>query len=124
MLLKVNKKSNISLLLAEIDRYLQNIKIKKSIAMEITTLSSELIYNIYKYTPHGSIEFKVQDKQLYIIATDKGSGIDDVSMAIKDGYSTSGTLGLGFASIFRLSDTVDIQTSDDGTTISIQKSLV
>jgi len=124
MVLKVSKSSNIHSLLAEVNLYFNSFNMQKIKKMEATTLLSELIYNIQKHTPEGSLTISVKNDILEVHAQDKGTGIDDFTVAIKDGYSTSGTLGLGFASIFRLSDEVDIETSDSGTTISIKKSIL
>lgn len=89
--------------------------------METHTIISEIIYNIKKYTPQGSIKLTLIEDVLHISAIDTGKGIEDLNQSIKDGYSTSGTLGLGFASIFRLADEVDIETCGNGTKIDIQK---
>ena len=124
MLLKVDKKSNISSLLGKLELYLQDIQINKKISMEIKTIVSEIVYNIYKYSPHGNVRLSISGNTLYIKAVDHGLGIDDINQAIQDGYSTSGTLGSGFASIFRLSDEIDIQTSQSGTIINIKKMLI
>ena len=123
MLLKVNKNTDLQLLLGDIEIYIKKYNLEKTKKMEIKTIVSEIVYNIKKYTPQGSIHLQVSNDILHIEASDHGNGIEDINMAIKDGYSTSGTLGLGFASLFRLSDEVDIQTSENGTTIDIKKSL-
>ena len=124
MFSKINKNTNIQTVLGNVEIYLKDFSIAKTIKMEIKTIVSEIIYNIKKYTPSGSLKLKIEKNVLYIHASDHGLGIDDINMAIKDGYSTSGTLGLGFASLFRLSDEIDIQTSKNGTTINIIKSIV
>ncbi|MCK5293237.1 MAG: hypothetical protein KAJ49_01200 [Arcobacteraceae bacterium] len=123
MFLKINKKTDIQILLGEIEMYFKKYNIEKTKKMEIKTIISEIVYNIKKYTPQGSVQLTVSNDILHIEASDKGDGIENFDMAIRDGYSTSGTLGLGFASLFRLSDEVDIQTSDEGTTIDIKKRL-
>ncbi|WP_164967759.1 ATP-binding protein [Halarcobacter bivalviorum] len=123
MLLKISKKSDIKVLLTNVRLFLldNNISSKHQL-LEIKTIVSELIYNIQKYTPRGSIKLEFNSKDtLSIEATDQGKGIDDISLALQDGYSTKGTLGLGFASIFRLSDEVEVETSEKGTIINIKK---
>jgi len=123
MFLKITKNSDIQALLGQFDTYINTFNIEKIKKMEVHTIISEVIYNIKKYTPKGAIKLTVANNILYICATDEGTGINDFNLIIKDGYSTSGTLGLGFASIFRLSDEVDVETSTHGTKIDIQKRL-
>lgn len=124
MFLKVNKQSEVNLLLGQLKHFLKDYEIEKTKRIEIKTIISELIYNIQKYTPNGSIVIEViNNDTITICAKDQGGGIDNVNLALQDGYSTSGTLGLGFASIFRLSDEIDVNTSEEGTEINIKKSL-
>ena len=57
-----------------------------------------------------------------IVAVDKGPGIRDVSLAMVDGYSTSGSLGLGLAGVRRLMDDCEIKSaSGQGTTVTARK---
>ena len=43
-----------------------------------------------------------------VLALDKGSGIADISTALRDGYSTGGTPGTGLGAIERLAATFQI----------------
>jgi len=45
-----------------------------------------------------------------VVALDKGKGIDNVSSALQDGYSTAGTPGYGLGAISRLSGTFQVYT--------------
>lgn len=80
----------------------------------ITTAISELARNIYLYSNHGKICFDVIDtienKGIRMIASDEGAGIDDISLVLQDGYSTSGGLGAGLPGVKRLMDEFDIQS--------------
>jgi serine/threonine-protein kinase RsbT len=58
--------------------------------------------------------------RLYFI--DKGPGIKDISLAMKDGYSTGKSLGLGLPGAKRLVNEFDIiSTVGKGTTVTIIK---
>src|SRR5215213_4778063 len=65
----------------------------------IATAISELARNITSYADRGEIWMgAVQNhraKGLGVIARDHGPGIANVDRAVKDGFSTSGGLGLG-----------------------------
>ena len=45
-----------------------------------------------------------------MLALDRGAGIEDVSAAMTDGYSTAGTPGNGLGAISRLSETFQLYT--------------
>ncbi|GAA0452601.1 anti-sigma regulatory factor [Alkalibacillus silvisoli] len=91
----------------------------------ITTAISELARNIYLYAKEGEIIFdEVHDLPkvgLKIIAKDKGPGINDLSAAMKDGYSTSGGLGAGLPGVKRLMDEFDMESGDTGTKVTVIK---
>lgn len=123
MLLNINSKSSIDLLLNDVVVYLANKISNKTLQMECKTVISEIIYNIQKYAPKGSVEITTKDETLFIKAQDSGKGISNLNDAIKDGYSTSKTLGLGLGTVFRLSDEITIQTSNNGTIIELKKRL-
>ncbi|MEA1983565.1 MAG: ATP-binding protein [Campylobacterota bacterium] len=104
--------------------YLSERISNKTLLMECKNIISEIIYNIFKYAPSGTVKITQKEKKLFIEAEDNGSGITNLNEAIKDGYSSSGTLGLGLGTIFRLADDIDIQTSSKGTIIKIEKELL
>lgn len=53
---------------------------------------------------------------------DKGPGIADIDLALRDGYSTSGGLGLGLSGAKRLSNEFAIETvPGDGTRVVITR---
>ncbi len=57
-----------------------------------------------------------------VVATDDGPGISDVPLAMQDGYSTSGGLGLGLPGVRRLMDEFDIVSRfGKGTTVTVRK---
>jgi len=92
----------------------------------IATAISELARNIYLYAEKGCISFELIDelerKGLRIIATDNGPGIQDLSLVMQDGYSTSGGLGAGLPGVKRLMDYFDIHSSEEeGTRIETMK---
>ncbi|MDH5366015.1 MAG: ATP-binding protein [Cyclobacteriaceae bacterium] len=92
----------------------------------LTIMVSELARNIYKYAKTGVIVIqkieKNNKKGLEIIAEDNGPGISDIELALKDGYSSNGTLGLGLAAVKRMSDEfVFDETRNIGTKINVVK---
>lgn len=74
----------------------------------IATAISELARNLLLYARNGSIVCWAIDREnqkgIVIQATDEGPGIPDIEAAMKDGYSTSGGLGLGLPGVRRMMD--------------------
>lgn len=83
---------------------------------EISLVVSELASNIIKYAQRGMITLTpVCNKQcegLMIEAEDNGEGFNEHT-SMKDGVSTSGTLGVGLGAVNRLMDEFDILQRED-----------
>ncbi len=92
----------------------------------IGTMVSELATNIIKYAGRGLIRM-TQAKgdgtlDIEMWAEDKGPGIGNISMAMKDHYTTGNTLGLGLPGVRRMADEFAIESEqDDGTIVYARK---
>ncbi len=92
----------------------------------IATAISELARNIVSYARRGEIVLSVvrnSDRPgLQVIAADEGPGIPDIRQALLDGFSTSGSLGLGLPGVRRLMDEFQIVSKlGEGTTVTVKK---
>jgi serine/threonine-protein kinase RsbT len=92
----------------------------------IATAISELARNIVSYATKGQITLKAVNgtnrQGLAIVASDQGPGISDVSQALRDGFSTSGSLGMGLPGVRRLMDEFEITSQPGrGTTVVTKK---
>jgi serine/threonine-protein kinase RsbT len=92
----------------------------------IATAISELARNIVSYARQGEIVLRVVEstraKGVMIISRDSGPGIRSVDDALRDGYSTSGGLGLGLPGVRRLVDEFAIESLPGrGTTVTVTK---
>jgi serine/threonine-protein kinase RsbT len=92
----------------------------------IATAISELARNIVSYARNGEIILKdIQGSNrvgIAVTATDDGPGIPDVSQALRDGFSTSGSLGLGLPGVRRLMDEFEIVSKPgQGTKVGVKK---
>jgi serine/threonine-protein kinase RsbT len=94
----------------------------------ISTAVSELARNVYIYAGEGEVhveELANPNLGIRITFIDKGPGIEDIDLAMRDGWSSSGSLGKGLPGANRLMDYMDIQSKPgQGTTIIIEKWLV
>jgi serine/threonine-protein kinase RsbT len=92
----------------------------------IATAIAEVARNILVYAEHGEIALKIIERGdrrgLMVIARDRGPGIADLERAMEDGFSTSGSLGLGLPGARRLMDEFDIRSAPGrGTTVTMTK---
>ena len=74
----------------------------------MVTAASELARNIHKYAGKGVMQWRCLEldgrQGLELCFTDSGPGIADLELAVQEGYSTSGGLGLGLPGARRLVD--------------------
>jgi serine/threonine-protein kinase RsbT len=84
---------------------------------KIITAASELVRNAIVYGGGGILEMEMVEKNsrrgLQLIVSDQGPGIKDLSLAMKDGYTTGGGLGMGLPGTKRLVNDFAI-TSEPG----------
>lgn len=93
---------------------------------KIVTAASELARNTLRYGGGGEARIAtISDGARQGVALafiDHGPGIADVELALTDGYTTGGGLGLGLSGARRLSDEFELQTAPgEGTTVTIKK---
>ena len=92
----------------------------------IATAISELARNIVAYARRGQITLKMENglsrQGISVTATDNGPGIPDIRQALRDGFSTSGSLGLGLPGVRRLMDEFEINSQPGrGTIVAVKK---
>ena len=93
---------------------------------KIITAASELARNTLRYGGGGEAHIdRVRDGTrlgLELRFIDHGPGIADIALALTDGYTSGGGLGLGLGGAKRLADAFHIDTAPDtGTTVTIAK---
>jgi serine/threonine-protein kinase RsbT len=91
---------------------------------KLVTASSELARNTLDYGGGGSALLEViQNEQrsgVRVVFEDKGPGIPDIDLALTDGYTSGGGLGLGLSGAKRLSHEFEISSKPgEGTRVSI-----
>ena len=93
---------------------------------KLVTAASELARNTLVYGGGGTVDAGRVDSGrrsgIRVVFTDQGPGIPDLDLALTDGYTTGGGLGLGLSGARRLVDEFDIDTAvGRGTRISVTK---
>ena len=92
----------------------------------IATAISEIARNIIVFAQQGEVSLRVIEKAgkrgVLIVAEDQGPGIADIEQAMRDGFSTGKSLGLGLPGAKRLMDEFEIVSQlGKGTTITMRK---
>jgi serine/threonine-protein kinase RsbT len=93
---------------------------------KIVTAASELARNTLDYGGGGEVTIEVlyegARKGVRLVFIDRGPGIADVEMALKDGYTTGGGLGLGLSGARRLCSEFSIESKPgEGTRVAITR---
>lgn len=91
-------------------------------ALAIAT--TEVARNMLVHAHGGELSVSPADGAggVVVVARDRGPGIPEVSLAMQDGYTTGGGLGLGLPSAKRLVDHLDVVTElGRGTVVTLTK---
>jgi serine/threonine-protein kinase RsbT len=91
---------------------------------KLVTAASELARNVLRYAGQGRMILEVlayNDRRgVRVTFEDNGPGIEDVELALRDGYSTGDSLGIGLPGAKRLVDDLTIDSAPGrGTTVVI-----
>ncbi|MGH8946557.1 MAG: anti-sigma regulatory factor [Acidimicrobiia bacterium] len=92
----------------------------------MATAISEVARNILTYAREGLVTISTMNTgdvvEILVVASDEGPGIPDVDLALRDGYSTIGSLGLGLPGARRLVDEFSIESeAGKGTEVVMKK---
>ena len=89
---------------------------------------SELSTNILKYADRGELWLSTLCANgaaygLDILALDRGPGIPNLDAAVKDGFSTGGSLGIGLGTMRRAAAVFDVYSAPGGGTATLVRLL-
>ena len=92
----------------------------------ITTAVSELFRNMYNYANGGQVLIEKGNAEghlaLIITCIDKGPGIENLELAMSDGYTSGKGMGYGLPGAKRLVDKFEIYSVlNKGTTVRVMK---
>lgn len=79
---------------------------------QLILAASEAASNLHKHASQGSMLLRIAREGgkpgIEMVTIDAGPGFGDAAAALRDGHSTSGTLGIGLGAIRRLADFCDL----------------
>ena len=91
----------------------------------LATAISEVARNITTYAVRGEVLLSVIEdddgrRGIRVVARDQGPGIEDLELALQDGYTSGGGLGLGLPGARRLVHDFAIETAPgEGTKVTL-----
>lgn len=93
---------------------------------KVVTAASELARNTLRHGGGGEMRIDALNdgakRGVRLTFADKGPGIADIAMAMRDGFTTGGGLGMGLPGTKRLVNEFDIASqAGEGTTVTIVK---
>jgi serine/threonine-protein kinase RsbT len=91
---------------------------------KMVTAASELARNTLLHGKGGTVDLQIVEegerRGLKLVFADKGPGIPDIDLAMKDGYTTGNGMGLGLGGAKRLVHEFEIESRvGEGTRVSI-----
>lgn len=124
--MKIEKEQDVVPFRNRVKEYAVKIGMSLVNQTKLITAASELVRNMLKYGGGGQTLIEVISEErnsgIRLTFQDKGPGIKDVALAMKDGYSTGKSLGLGLPGAKRLVNEFDIKSkAGEGTIVSIIK---
>ncbi|MCD9902329.1 anti-sigma regulatory factor [Streptomyces sp. MT29] len=110
----------------QVRTYAQQCKLSLVDQTKFITAASELARNTLVYGGGGQMRAGLVERDgrrgVAAVFEDSGPGIPDLELALTDGWTSGGGLGLGLSGARRLVDEFDLDTeAGRGTTVSIVK---
>lgn len=122
---RIETEFDVAKIVLEASKIAKEIGFNKSKQNIIATVVSELGNNIIRHAQRGNITLSMITEGLIkgveIIAKDNGPGIEDISKALTNYYSTKNSLGLGLPAVKRLMDDLTIDSEKGKGTLIIAK---
>lgn len=122
----INSSSDIVLVRQAVRKWALELGFSLVDQTKIVTAASELARNTLDYGGGGTVKLEALQegnrRGLRLTFEDSGPGIPDIELALKDGFTTGGGLGMGLSGSKRLVNEFDIFSRvGEGTRITITK---
>ncbi len=102
----------------QIKKVLKEIGVRPEIVYKVSICCYEAEMNIVMYADEGKLDFSITPGEIAIRIEDKGQGIENIELAMKEGYSTATNAmrelgfgaGMGLPNIKKNSDEFSIES--------------
>lgn len=119
---KIEDRSHLSFIKREIHTRVAQAGFSATRAAEIDIIVAELTSNLIKHAGAGELLFRVSKAGavpvLELLSLDNGNGISNLHQMMRDGASTTKTLGQGLGAMQRLSDFFQVYTQPKWGTVT------
>ncbi len=110
-----------------IKNLLKSMGIEANVIRKIAIISYEAEINIVIHSCGGKLHCDLYEDKIVIVSEDKGPGIENVELALTEGYSTAPEsvrefgfgAGMGLPNMKRYSDNFEISSDSNGTLIKV-----
>ena len=111
---------------------LKQLDVPAPLIKRVVVALYETEVNVAAHAFEGEIAVEVGSEEIRIVVTDRGPGIEDIELAMKEGYSTASRevremgfgAGMGLSNIKRNSDNFKLEsTPGEGTRVEISNKL-
>ena len=112
----------------DVKRTLKQLGVSPNVIRNVAIAMYEGEINMVIHAGGGEIDVEITEDKINMILSDKGPGIEDIELAMKEGYSTAPDnirslgfgAGMGLPNIKKYSDTFEIETEVGvGTTLRL-----
>lgn len=113
---------------SEIKKILKQLNVESSLIKRIVVALYEAEVNVVAHAWEGTVHANITAEAIELTVSDKGPGIDDIGLAMQEGYSTASPevremgfgAGMGLPNMQKNCDRLDIQSEiNRGTTVKM-----
>ena len=114
--LRVARESDVAHVIVSARRFCGAQGLTPLLAAHVATAASELANNLWMHSTRGgqislALRGGTRGRGVELESLDDGPGIADLSLALREGYSTGGGLGCGLPGVQRLMDEFAIEST-------------
>ncbi|SDY85918.1 ATP-binding protein [Tindallia californiensis] len=103
---------------SSIKKIMKQVGVNPEVIRRVSVASYETEMNIIIHSNGGTMEFVIESDYIMLVALDKGPGIDNLELAMTEGYSTATKdvrelgfgAGMGLPNIKRCADQFEIES--------------
>lgn len=116
---------------SEVKKILKQLNVDTKVIKKVVVALYEGEVNMVAHSFGGDIEVNINQDQIILELNDVGPGIPDIELAMTEGFSTASEkvrrmgfgAGMGLPNMKRNVDTIDITSSENGTSIVMVKKI-